>query len=279
MTESTLEKKLINESWINPNQYLKAKEEQKKTHRSLYAILIKLEYLNEEDVFSFFSSNTGIPFVNVSDYVVREELIHLFSEQLYREHYFLPLCKIKNTLYVAMANPLDTDVVNILSMHTHCTIYPLFASVSSLREAIENFFGPEDKFFDVGELIVSPQTLNEIPFWRESERLSLNLPVELKPDDECITLISSSFISATATDISRSGKALGINAVVFLPPETKILMKFPLKDPTYEIRGEIARCTTGEKGHYFLGVRVNEIREDLLREFLEQAQPPPTYRT
>ena len=275
----SLESKLVKDSWINPNQYIKAKEEQKINRRSLYSILIKLGYLREEDVFSFFSQNTEIPFVNISDYAISEELIKLFSEQLYREYLFLPLCKVKKTLYVAMANPLDTNLDSMLSMHTNFEIYPLFASISSLRKVIDNFFGFEDKYLDLDDLIVPPRQLQEIPFWRESERLSLNLPAELKPDDERITLTCLSYIQATATDISRSGKALGIKVGVFLPAETKILLKFPSKDPFYEIQGEVARCAIAERNHYLLGVRVGEFKKDLLQRLLDEAQAPPTYTT
>ena len=151
-TES-LESKLVRDLWINPNQYLKAKAEQKNTGCSLYSILVKSGYLGEEKVYSFFSQHTGIPFVDIFEYLPDEALLNLFPAKLYREYLFFPLYAVKKTLYIAMENPLNTEFANILGMHTDFEIYPVFASVSSLKKAIDSFWGPEDKYFNSPILI------------------------------------------------------------------------------------------------------------------------------
>ncbi len=271
-----LESSLVKGSWISPNNFLRAKEEQKKSGRSLYSILVKTGYISEEGVFRFFSQNTGIPFVNIADYVDNEELVQLFPESLYREFVFFPLCKIENVLYCAMANPLDTSVLNTLRMHSACDIQPLFSTVTALRQKIDVFFGPEDKYFDVEELIIPPQTLQQVPFWRESERCVLNEAVEIKPDDERITLISRSYLPANATDISRSGKALGISAMVFLPPKSVVLLRFPDLAPDHTVKGEVVRCALAEKGQYLIGVCFVEIDKDIVKQLLDKASLPPS---
>lgn len=276
-----LENLLVKDGWVNPNQFLKAKEESKKTGRSLYASLIKLSYINEKDVFSFFSQHAQIPLVETEDYQVGPELVNLFSENLYRQFLFLPLYVLDNTLYVAMANPLNAELLSTLRMHTKYDIVPLFSLSSSLRRAIDAFFGPDDKFFDVEGLITPPQTLNEIPFYRESERCSLhNMFVEVKSDDERVKLVSSDFVAGTAADISSSGKAMGINSGVYFPPKTRILLRFPLRDPDYIAKGEVMRCVLGrEKKQYLLGIRFLEIEPDFLQKLIDESEPPQSYLT
>jgi hypothetical protein len=268
-----IEKKLLQEAWINYAQLTKAKEEQKNTNKSLFSTLIKMGFLTEEDVYMFFAQATGIPFVRLSDYKLDLSLVELFSEEFYRENLLFPLFKVNNTLYVCMANPLNTELINTIRMQTNSDIYPLFSYPSSIIETINKFFGPDDKYFNLEDLILAPQTLNMVPFWRESERLSLNLPLEFKPIDPKVKLISPSYISATAQDISSSGKAMGIQTFIFLPPQVRIVIRFPTKDPGYEAKAQVVRCDMQKGGSYFLGIKFLEVGKDLIESILEEAKP------
>lgn len=267
-----LEEKLVKESWISSEQFLKAKEEQAKLKKSIFPILIKSGYLKEEDIYLFFSRHTQIPFINIFDYQVNEELIKLFPEELYREHLFIPLFKIENTLYTGMANPFDTEFIDNLKMRVNLDIHPLFASPSSILKTLNQFFGPDDRWFkDVANLLEARATLN-LPFWRESERIPVELPVEFKPCDKRIKLAFSDCIPATASDISSSGKAIGIKTRIFIPPKIQIIIKFPSKDPSYEGKAEVVHCNVSEKSRYLLGAKFIEIKDELIKSIVEEAK-------
>lgn len=263
-----LETKLLKESWVTANQFIKAKEDQKKIKKSIYSTLIRLGYLTEKDIYLFFAQHVHIPFVRLTDYKSNEQLIKLFSEELYREHLFVPLFTIDDILYVAMANPLDTELISLLGIQTKFDIFPLFSSPSSILEVINQFFGPDDKYFNLEDLIIAPQTLHMVPFLRESERVKVEVPIEFKIDDNRINLISEGYVSGTCTDISRSGKALGIRTLIFVPPRIKIILKFPSYDPSYLVQSEIAHCDIVENGQYLLGVELKAVKEDLVKSIL-----------
>jgi hypothetical protein len=160
-------------------------------------------------------------------------------------------------------------------MQANCEIFPLFASSTAILNAINSFFGPDDKCFNLEDLIVCPQTAGAVPFWRESDRLTLKLEIEIKPDDERIRFVSSSFIPATAWDISFSGKAMGVKTILFIPPTTKLSVRFPGKDPSYEAKAEVVRCNLEKGGKYFLGVRFIDVREDIIQSIVKTAQKRP----
>ena len=208
--------------------------------------------------------------VNSSE--LKEELMNLFPEQIYREHLFIPLFKIDDSLYIAIANPLDTDLINTLSIQSNLDIHPLFSSPSAILEVINRFFGPDDKYFNIQDLIVSPQAIQRLPFWRESERVKVNLPIEFKPQDDRVLLVSSAYIPATCSDISMSGKAMGIKTFLFLPPQTELLIRFPSIDSQYQAKGEVVHCNMEERVRYFLGVKFLEMREDIIRKILEEGK-------
>ncbi len=265
-----LEKRLVKEGWVTSAQLIKAKEEQKKKKKkSLFSVLVTLGYLSEEDIYLFFAQSAQIPFVRPGDYLSDEELFNLFSEDFYREHLFVPLFRIGNTLYIGTANPLDTEFMDTLRKHTNLDIFPLFASPSSILEAINRVFGPEKVYLQLEELVSFSPSLSILPLGRESERIVINTPVEFKVIDKRITLASSQYLKGTALNISQSGKGVGIRTFLFLPSGAKILLKFPSFDPNCELEAEITHCRM-EQGYYFLGVKFLQTRKDLLRYLLEE---------
>ena len=74
---------LVKERWVSPNELIKAREDQKKTGKSLFCSFIKLGYMSEEDVFLFFAENSSIPFVKLSNYIVDEEVLKILPEHFY----------------------------------------------------------------------------------------------------------------------------------------------------------------------------------------------------
>ena len=269
--EEKLESRLIKESWVNPANFLKAKDEQVKSGKSLYSTLIRMGYLSEERVYEFFSQQALIPFVKISDYQIDPNVIKIFPERSYREHIFLPLLKIDDTVYVCMANPVDSNLISILEAQSGAQIFPMFAAPTEIQRTIDTIFGPDDRFFDLEDLIPYPQTVGVMPFWRESDRLNVKIEVEFKLADERLKLVSSSYVPAMVCDISSSGKAVGFKSIVFLPPTVKILLRFPSKAPDYEVKGEIMRCNLEKGGKYIVGAKLTEIREDLVAAILKDA--------
>ncbi len=232
-----LERKLIKDLWVSPDQFMKAEQKKGEISKSIFSSIVKLNYLNEEEIYSFFSQHSQIPLVKISDYRISGDTLGLFPEELYREHLFVPLFKIDNVLYMAMANPLDAEFINTLETRVNFNLHLLFACPSSIISAIDHFFGPDDKYFGIlGDLITSPHALNLVPFWRESERIPVNIPLEFKSTDKRVGLAYSGYIGGTSLDISKNGKAMGIKTIVFIPSNTQILIKFPSQNPSYEAR-------------------------------------------
>jgi len=261
-----LEKKLLEKNWITGLQFLKAKEEAQKLKKSFYAAIIKLGYLTEEDIFTFFSQETRIPLVNISEYKLNPELLRLFPEEFYRENLFVPLFKIENNLYLGMMNPLNTELIERVEKETNSTVIPLFSSPSAILKALDNFFGPKDYYVDLEDLTISSSRLS-FPFYRDSERVKVNLPVEIKPVDKNIELVTSSYIPATCVDISENAEAIGVRIFIYFPSKIRLLIKFPSQE---EIEGEVVHCTVKEKGYYLLGIKFFEKQKEFLEKFLKE---------
>jgi hypothetical protein len=169
-----------------------------------------------------------------------------------------------------MNNPLDSEIINTITLQCNLDVASLFAAPSAIREAINKTFGPDDTEFNVEQYILAPKKMDLIGFWRESERLSLDVPVEFRLDDQRIKFRLSLAVLAQSADISKSGKAVGVRSFIFLPPGTKISLKFPSINSTEEAQAQVVRCAMEKKGQYFVGAKFTMISKDLLKGILNQ---------
>lgn len=259
-----IETVLVRDNWISREQLAEAVEGSRENKKSLCANLIKLGFLEEEDVFSFFSRYFHIPYVNVFDYEPAPDLYGLFSEAFYREHLFFPLFRVEETVYLVMANPLNAELINVLSGQTGSDIYPVFCAPSKIMSFIDKVYGPEDRYLESRSLMNCPATVSLLPFERESERRPVNVGADIRIEDDRVKPKSTGYIAAVITDVSVSGKAAGMKTSVFLPVKINIVLKLNINGSPREIKGQVMHCTVSGRNVYFSGVRFLEPCHDML---------------
>lgn len=272
-----LQQKLLESKWVTAEQLNLARQDSAKCGKSLWASLVKLGYISEEDISLFFAQESGIDYVRISDYNIKYEVLRLLDEDFCRENLIIPLFKINDTLFIASCNPLDSSLTDNISKLTGSLVELLFASSRSIAEALDLYWGPRDKIFKVQEFMYKQRVLQGLSFWRESERMDLNIPVSLKVEDGCVDLHYSSAIEGYTRNISRSGTALGVQTFLFLPRGTKLNLEFQpsgsLSENTQGIKakGEIIYCHMERGQHYFLGIKLTEIKEEAVRQLFNLA--------
>lgn len=250
-----IESKLLQKNWLTPQEFQQAKQEEKETNKSLYSCLIKLGIKKEEDIYRFFSETSTIPFVDIDDYHLEEKVVKLLPETFCRENLVFPLFKRENLLYVAMAKPLNTDIVNLIEIKTGCETFPLLSTPSGIIKAIDNFFGPDDKLFNPEGIVDINLDTSFIPRWRNSSRLPFATRIELSVEDRDIKLKRA--FCAKTKDIAEDASSLGIEANIFLPKGTAVKINFPELNIS-DIKASVIYCRP-QKGLNLMGIQINEI--------------------
>lgn len=272
-----LETKIVQDGWITIQQLNTAKEEAARARRTVWAAIVKLGYLSLDDLTIFFAQESNTPYVRIADYKISPAVLSLIDENFCRQNLVMPLFKIKDTLFVACANPLDATLVNNLANLCGCPIEPLFASAYSIIKALDSLYGLEDKVFESGNFILKQEPLEGLPFFRESERLPLNIPVSIKIEDASFALPFSSPIDGCSRDISRNGTAVGLEIFLFLPAGLKLSLDFKpgatlfTCGQTIKVKGEIVYCRMEKGQHYFLGIKFTEITEEARQQLFKLA--------
>lgn len=286
-----LETKIVQDGWITGQQLNAAKEEAARAGRTVWAAMVKLGYLSLDDLTIFFAQESNIPYVRISDYKISPSLLCLIGENFCRQNLVIPLFKIKDTLFAACSNPLDATLINNLTNLCGCPIEPLFACPYSIIKALDSHYGLEDKVFEAGNFILQQGPLEGLPFFRESERLPLNIPVSISLEDASFTLPFSSPINGYSRDISRNGTAVGLEICLFLPAGIKLSLDFKPgatlfassqrlglseaqprpSGQTIRVKGEIVYCRMEKGQHYFLGIKFSEITEEARAQLFKLA--------
>jgi len=272
-----LETKLVEDKWITNEQFYLARQESYRTGKSIWAILIKLGYLAEEDIILFFSKESSIPYIKISDYKIKQEILDLIDENFCIQNLVIPLFKVQKVLFVACNNPLNASLIDTLAKMTGCVIEPLITTAHSILGALDLYWRMEDKIFEAGKFIIKQNPVQGFSLWRESERLPLKIPVSIKIEDESVVVRSSVAIEGNTHDISKGGTAVGLQLFLFLPKGLKVFLKFnPGKNSSIatkilEAKGEVVHCHIEKEMHYFLGIKFIDIQDEVRNALLKLA--------
>ncbi|MDR9500508.1 MAG: GspE/PulE family protein [Desulfurivibrionaceae bacterium] len=143
-----LGKLLLEREVISQEQLDDALAQQGELGLPLGETLIRLDYINENQLLDFLSRQLKVDFINLSenDYqVIDRSLINLLTRDLCRRYQILPLFlfEIDDTrqLTLAMTDPLDADAVHEVENKTDCLVTPVLTISSDLEEGIERLFG------------------------------------------------------------------------------------------------------------------------------------------
>ncbi|MCX5712145.1 MAG: type II secretion system protein GspE, partial [Candidatus Omnitrophica bacterium] len=133
---------LIKKGIITQDQINKAKEEAAKTGMTTEKALEKLGFISEVDIATVYADSLGIPFIDLSDYLIDPEVIKLVPEAIANKYKTVPLFKIGNSLTVAMADPENVaalDEVRIKSKFD--TVEPVLSTPDMIQSVIDQYYG------------------------------------------------------------------------------------------------------------------------------------------
>lgn len=141
VNKKDLEKILVEKGSLNEKQIAAAREEGKEKGISLRDAVIRKGLMKEEDIVNLEAESYGVPFVDLSDYIISDDVIKLVPERLARNLTAIPIFKIGKSLTVATTNPNDIVAIDELSRHTGLAIEPVISTASAIKGAIDRSYG------------------------------------------------------------------------------------------------------------------------------------------
>ncbi|MGB5175075.1 MAG: type IV-A pilus assembly ATPase PilB [Thermoanaerobaculia bacterium] len=103
--------------------------------------LVKLGYIDDEELVEFLSPRYGVPAINLSEIEVDDSIIGIIPAEVARKYTILPVSKAGAKLTIAMVDPTNVFAMDDVKFMTGYNVEPVVASDSTLRGAIDQYYG------------------------------------------------------------------------------------------------------------------------------------------
>src|SRR6059036_2028049 len=128
---------LVADGLLTPAQLQKAFGEQKGSTEKLGSVLIKLGFINEEQLIGFHSRQYGVPSITLAQLEIDPGVLRLVPAPIAKKYEVIPVRKMGSSLAVAMADPTNVFALDDIAFMTNLQVLPLVASQTAIRKAID----------------------------------------------------------------------------------------------------------------------------------------------
>ncbi len=189
---------------ITPDQRSLAVEKQRETGESLGQILIDSNFISERMLLKILAAQKDVVPVHLEDHEMNPELLELLDAEFCRRNQCLPVVLVNGRLLVAMRNPLDIEVIDLMETRTGYRVEPALANVKRLESAVDQAYARDrrDHQAKVDELVQG--ALGLVSTNRSSGTQSQNLEeleAETRPVIGIVNKIIADGIRMKASDI------------------------------------------------------------------------------
>lgn len=132
---------LVEKGLITKEQRDSALEIQKQNGKRIGVVLIEMGVITEKDVISSLAVQLGIPYIDLSNYLIEPVIVRIIPENISRRHMLVPISKVGNKLTVAMNDPLNILAIDDIQFMTGVVVKPVMATSASIVRAIDNVYG------------------------------------------------------------------------------------------------------------------------------------------
>jgi len=132
---------LVTGGLIKEEQLKRALEEQKKRGGKVGEILLDLGFLNEHNLATFLGRQLHIPYIEIEKQLVDEESVKMISADMARRLTAIPLYRDKESVVVAMYDPLNIFGLDDIKKAIGRDIRQVVATRSGIQKAIDRYYG------------------------------------------------------------------------------------------------------------------------------------------
>jgi len=139
----SFEELLVQSRLISGAQLAIAQRDAQERRRRLAPTLIDLRLIDDRRFAEWMSQVTHLPLVDPLPAAAVESLVRRIPRAIAREYEVLPLAIEQGAMIIAMMNPLDAAVIDMLRATTEMPVRPVVAVYGSILELLKRFY-PED---------------------------------------------------------------------------------------------------------------------------------------
>lgn len=131
---------LLRAGIIDEEKLEKAIDHQRSQGGKVFAALIKLDFLSEDDLVEFLSRQLGLPTVSLDEIDVDPDAVKLIPTPIAQKYMAIPYSQVNSALHVAMADPTDLNAIDDIKFMTDLAVEVSIATESQIRKALDTFY-------------------------------------------------------------------------------------------------------------------------------------------
>ncbi|NNE18130.1 MAG: Flp pilus assembly complex ATPase component TadA, partial [Myxococcales bacterium] len=132
---------LVTAGKVSSDQLEQALAQQQQEGGRLGTHLVKLGFLDDDELVEFLSQRYGVPAINLAEVEIDETIIKIIPPDVSRKYTILPVSKAGARLTIAMVDPTNVFAMDDIKFMTGYNVEPVVASEAALREAIDKYYG------------------------------------------------------------------------------------------------------------------------------------------
>jgi type IV pilus assembly protein PilB len=118
---------------VDKESLIKAIKKGQKEGKKLGEVLIDMKILSEDDVASALAKQFGYEYVDLEGLEISENTKKLIPDELIRKHFVIPLGQENGDIRVAIGDPLNIELLDMLRFRLNVEVIPCIASPAKIR--------------------------------------------------------------------------------------------------------------------------------------------------
>lgn len=222
LKKEQLKKKVLGATSVSEKELSKARKISKKEQKSLQEVLVEKSYVSEVELGQIIAEMLKVPFVNLREKKISEEILNVLPEEVARNQKVIPFKQDQEGLHVAMADPDNYQMKKWLEKKTGSEVVVHYATEGDISEAIGYYKRGYRKNF---EEVIKKQIERAKREGMEPEDLPIKKTVNSLIEYAYANQASDIHIEPHGEKLIVRFRIDGIlHDIVYLPPEIKNLV-------------------------------------------------------
>ena len=127
---------LVEDGLLGASQVEELLEQQKKQGARLVKLIVEKAYVSEQDLAVCMGRVLSVTPINIARTSISTELVELLPRETMHNHRVIPISRLENKLFLAMADPLNVLAIDDVKRITKLEITPFIASEKSIADKL-----------------------------------------------------------------------------------------------------------------------------------------------
>lgn len=202
VTRRKLGELLVETGLLSPENLVEALKAHRESGKRLGQVLIDMKLISEEEMAFALAMQLKIPYIDLTDYPIESDVVETIPEEVSRKFACLPVTLSNNILNVAMADPLDLNMIKDLQFITGYSIQPAISTPAQIIDYLQRYYHPERTLREVATELGTEEFMEFMPdstIQEEEESKIENL--QDSPFVKMVDLIIKNAIKKGASDV------------------------------------------------------------------------------